>query len=227
MKHHSKLSNPKFLQIVQYLSALHTIEILGQIAGKNILQVDVTTTMIFHVMSSQKWLKQNIGSSDFYWSIACWGRGTAGKDGDFWQKEEMLSESPTSPVVLCHCLKTLPKHAKSPRACISTIFLCQKYPRKMLISESLSVMSKLGLYIVSWYMGYILHVSFILVIHITSNDTFLLKFMLFWSLFPSNLCTYEFFWSKTRQNILLIHIKYHFMCIMICIISHKINDIEP
>ncbi len=45
--------------------------------------------------------------------------------------------------------------------------------------------------------------------------------------FPWNLWTYQDFWSKTRQIIFLIHIKYRFMCIMICIISHKINDKKP
>ncbi len=31
-------------------------------------------------------------------------------------------------------------------------------------------------------------------------------------------------WSKTRQNVSLIIIKYHFMSIVICIVSIKIND---
>ncbi len=37
----------------------------------------------------------------------------------------------------------------------------------------------------------------------------------------------KFFGYKTRQNISLIHIEYCFMCIVICIVSLKINDIKP
>ncbi len=52
-------------------------------------------------------------------------------------------------------------------------------------------------------------------LHDTSNDTFLLKFRIFWSLkFPSSceICGYiKFFLSKTKQNVLLIHIEYHVM----------------
>ncbi len=33
--------------------------------------------------------------------------------------------------------------------------------------------------------------------------------------------------TPIKQNVSLIHITYHFMCIMICIVTHKINDIEP
>ncbi len=66
--------------------------------------------------------------------------------------------------------------------------------------------------------------------HDTSNDTFLLKFRVFWSLKFLNsheICGYiNFIWSKTRQNVLLTHIEYRFMCIVICIISLKINDTE-
>ncbi len=42
------------------------------------------------------------------------------------------------------------------------------------------------------------------------------------------ICGYiKLFWSKTRQNVLLIHIEYPFMCIVVCIVSHKIKDTEP
>ncbi len=62
-------------------------------------------------------------------------------------------------------------------------------------------------------------------------ETFLPKFRIFWSLKYSNsyeICGYiKFFLSKTRQNVSLIHIEYCFMCIVICIISLKINDTEP
>ncbi len=54
--------------------------------------------------------------------------------------------------------------------------------------------------------------------------------MLFWSLkFPNSheIWKYKVFGSKTKQNVSLIHIEYHVMCIMICIVLHKINDIEP
>ncbi len=33
-----------------------------------------------------------------------------------------------------------------------------------------------------------------------------------------NLWTYQVFWSKTKQNVLLIHIEYCFTCIVICIV---------
>ncbi len=73
-------------------------------------------------------------------------------------------------------------------------------------------------------------VSFISVTD-TSNDTFLLKLRIFWSLKYSNsheICGYmKLFWPKTRQNVSLIHFEYHFMCIVICIVWLKINDTEP
>ncbi len=37
----------------------------------------------------------------------------------------------------------------------------------------------------------------------------------------------SFFWSKTRQNVSLIFIQYHFMCIVTGFVSLKINDKEP
>ncbi len=37
----------------------------------------------------------------------------------------------------------------------------------------------------------------------------------------------KFFLSKTRPNVLLIHIEYRFMCIMIGIIMLTINYVEP
>ncbi len=37
----------------------------------------------------------------------------------------------------------------------------------------------------------------------------------------------KFILSKSIQNVLLIHIEYRFMCIVICILSLKINDMEP
>ncbi len=55
-------------KIVQYLSALHTCETWTKIAVNNVLQVYVTTTMIFYAISSQKVrtshaLKQEYGIS--------------------------------------------------------------------------------------------------------------------------------------------------------------------
>ncbi len=71
---------------------------------------------------------------------------------------------------------------------------------------------------------YILYHSFL-------HDTFLLKFRIFWSLIFRNsheICEYiKKFGLKIRQHVSLIHIEYRFMCIMICIILLKINDIEP
>ncbi len=91
------------------------------------------------------------------------------------------------------------------------------------------IMWLLGLCIVLRYIGcsdtlakrYILYHSFWL--HNTLNDTFLLKFRIFWSLKYLNsreICGYiKFFLSKIRQNVSLIHIEYRFMCIVICIVS--------
>ncbi len=55
--------------------------------------------------------------------------------------------------------------------------------------------------------------------------------MSFWSLKFTNsseICGYiKYLGSKTRQNVSFIHIEYHFMCIMICIVWLKIKDTEP
>ncbi len=74
---------------------------------------------------------------------------------------------------------------------------------------------------------HIIHFSYTILqtIHFCLNLGYfwLLKFTNFWEI-----CGYiKFFGSKTRQNVLLIHDEYHFMCILICIISLKINDTEP
>ncbi len=94
----------------------------------------------------------------------------------------------------------------------------------------------LGLCIILQYIGcidtlsvrYILYHSYLL--HDTSNDTILLIFrsLKFPNIYSHEICGYiKFIWSKTKQNVFLIHIEYHFMCIVICIISLKINDTEP
>ncbi len=82
------------------------------------------------------------------------------------------------------------------------------------------------------YFDYTIHIaSFILVTQYLKWYTFLLKFRIFWSLnFPNfhEICGHiKFYWSKTRQNVSLVHIEYHSMCTVICIVSLKINDTEP
>ncbi len=42
---------------------------------------------------------------------------------------------------------------------------------------------------------------------------------------PWKLSINQCFWSKTKQNVSLIHIEYRFMCIVICIESLKMNDV--
>ncbi len=103
----------------------------------------------------------------------------------------------------------------------------------------------LGLCIILRYIGcintlayntyHIIHFSYTIFLHfsyiILPTITFLFKFMVFMSLkFPNSyaICAHiKFFGSKTKQNVSLIHIKYRFMCMTICIVSHKINILSP
>ncbi len=83
------------------------------------------------------------------------------------------------------------------------------------------------LYWLYHYFGYTIYiVSFILVMYILQNDTFLLKFRIFWSLkFPNSreICWHiKLFGLKTRLHVLLIHKGYRFLCIVI--LSYRLNN---
>ncbi len=112
------------------------------------------------------------------------------------------------------------------------------YCNQMLYCTSFDTLGGgVGLCIISRYIGCIdtltiRYISYHLFqLHDTLNDTFVLKFRIFYSLkFPNSheICgNINFFWAKIRQNVSLIHIEYRFMCIIICIVLLKLNDTEP
>ncbi len=92
-------------------------------------------------------------------------------------------------------------------------------------SAATRALYRIAIYRLYRYFG-IIHFS--CTIHQTVHLCF--KFRVFWSLKFLNsheMCgSIKLFWSKTSQNVLLIHIEYCFMCIVICIVSLKINDTE-
>ncbi len=78
---------------------------------------------------------------------------------------------------------------------------------------------KLGLCIVSRYISVVSILWLYDTYRIIHFSYMILQMVHF---YPSSheICGYiKFFGSKTRQNVLLIHIEYHFMCIVICMVS--------